>query len=170
MGYYVSGGGNLVIKQENLAAAYEALMALNDAPDDAKRGGSWGGGGTGKTASWFSWMPSDLRTLPDTESVFRELGFVVSNDEDGNLIIGCYDNKTGQEEVFFAAAAPFIENGEYEWTGEDGSFWEWEFIDGKMYQRDGTRQYGEAFEISVPELNRQQIEMVQRIEGMFAKK
>jgi hypothetical protein len=169
MGYYVNGNGHLVIKKENLAAAYEALMALNDAPDDAKHGGSYSGGGVGKTASWFSWMPADLRELADTKAVFEALGFETM-DSDGDLVITCYDNKSGQEEVFFAAAAPFIENGSYEWTGEDSAFWEWEFIDGKMYQRDGVRGYGEAFEVSVPELNRQQIEMVRRIEASFGSK
>jgi hypothetical protein len=39
-----------------------------------------------------------------------------------------------------------------------------------MYQRDGVRGYGEAFEVSVPELNRQQIEMVRRIEASFGSK
>ena len=167
MGYYVNGNGHLVIKKENLAAAYEALMALNDAPASAKRGGSYSGGE--QHSSWFSWMPADLREIPDTKSVFEQLGFETM-DANGDLVITCYDNKIGQEEVFFAAAAPFIENGEYEWTGEDGAFWEWEFIDGKMYQRDGIRDYTEAVEVSVPVLHRQQVEMMERIEASFGKK
>ena len=167
MGYYVSGNGHLVIKKENLAAAYEALMALNDAPDSAKRGGSYSGGK--QHSSWFSWMPADLRELADTKAVFEQLGFETM-DHHGDLLITCYDNKSGQEEVFFAAAAPFIENGSYEWTGEDSAFWEWEFIDGKMYQRDGTRHYGEAFEVSVPGLHREQVEMMERIEASFGSK
>jgi hypothetical protein len=167
MGYYVSGNGHLVIKKENLAAAYEALMALNDAPDGVKRGGSYGGGK--QHSSWFSWMPADLRELADTKAVFEQLGFETM-DHNGDLVITCYDNKIGQEEVFFAAAAPFIENGEYEWTGEDSAFWQWEFIDGKMYQRDGTRSYGEAVEVSVQGLHRQQVEMMERTEALFAKK
>jgi len=167
MGYYISGNGNLRIKAENLGKAYEALMALNDAPDSAKRGGSYSGGK--QHSSWFSWMPADLRELVDTKAVFEQLGFELEQDN-GDLLIRCYENKSGQEEVFFAAAAPFIEDGEYEWTGEDGAFWEWTFVDGKMYQRDGIREYGEEREISVPELHRQHIEMVERIEASFAKK
>ena len=167
MGYYVNGNGHLVIKKENLAAAYEALMALNDAPASAKRGGSYSGGE--QHSSWFSWMPADLRELPDTKSVFERLGFETM-DYDGGLVITCYDNKSGQEEVFFAAAAPFIENGSYEWTGEDGAFWQWEFVDGKMYQRDGIRDYLEAIEVSVPGLHRQQVEMMERIEASFGVK
>jgi hypothetical protein len=169
MGYYISGNGNLRIKAENLGKAYEALMALNDAPDSAKRGGSYSGGK--QHSSWFSWMPADLRELADTKAVFEQLGFELEQDDlNGDLLIRCYENKSGQEEVFFAAAAPFIEDGEYEWTGEDGAFWEWTFVEGKMYQRDGIREYGEEREISVPELHRQHIEMVERIQASYGSK
>jgi hypothetical protein len=144
-------------------------MALNDAPDEAKNGGSYAPG-SGKTASWFSWMPADLTTLPDTAAVFSELGFEVNDDENGDLLISCYDNKTGQEEVFFAAAAPFIEDGEYEWQGEDGAFWKWSFVGGKMFHSTGERYYTHATPVSVPELHREQAEMVARVEAAFAKK
>jgi len=150
MGYYVNGEGELRIKNANLPAAYEALMALNDAPDENKNGGSWGGGTEGRTAAWYSWMPADLRTLPTVQDVFRELGFEVEVDGDnGDVLIGRYDSKMGQEEVFFIAAAPFIEDGEYEWQGEDGVFWKWSFHEGKMFHLDGTRSYGHASILSV---------------------
>lgn len=168
MGYYVSGNGELRIKAENLGKAYEALMALQDAPAKAKRGGSSGGGQ--EPRFWYSWMPEDLRTLPDTKSVFETLGFEVRDDENGDLLISCYDNKTGQEDVFFAAAAPFIEDGDYEWTGEDSDFWAWEFEGGKMFVRYGKRTYGDAEEITLSDLHRQQVAMVERIEATFAKK
>ena len=168
MGYYVNGNGQLRIKAENLGKAHEALMALQDAPPKAKRGGS--SGGSEAPRYWYSWMPEDLRTLPDTKSVFETLGFEVSDDENGDLLISCYDNKTGQEEVFFAAAAPFIEDDEYEWTGEDNDFWLWKFEDGRMFVRYGKREYGESEEITLPDLHRQQIAMVERIEAQFAKK
>jgi hypothetical protein len=169
MGYYVNGNGALRIKSENLGKAYEALMALQDAPDKAKRGGS--SGGSEAPRFWYSWMPEDLRTLPDTKSVFAELGFETRIEEPtGDLIINCYDSKTGQEEVFFAAAAPFIESGDYEWTGEDGDFWAWEFEGGKMFVRYGKRTYGDAEEITLADLHRQQIQMVERIEAVYAKK
>jgi hypothetical protein len=168
MGYYVNGNGQLRIKAENLGKAYEALMALQDAPPKAKRGGS--SGGDKAPRFWYSWMPEDLRVIPDTKSVFAELGFEVKDDENGDLLISCYDNKSGQEEVFFAAAAPFIESGDYEWTGEDGDFWAWEFEGGKMFVRYGRRTYGDAEEITVADLHRQQVAMVERIEAVYAKK
>jgi hypothetical protein len=167
MGYYVSGNGELRIKKENLDKAHDALMALQDAPDKAKRGGSYS---ANERRFWYSWMPEDLRTLTDTKAVFAELGFEVRDDENGDLLISCYDNKTGQEDVFFAAAAPFIEDGDYEWTGEDNDFWAWEFTSGKMYVRYGRRTYGDAEEIVLADLHRQQVAMVERIEGQFAKK
>ena len=168
MGYYVSGNGELRIKKENLGKAYEALMALQDAPPKAKRGGS--SGGDKAPRFWYSWMPEDLRTLPDTKAVFAELGFEVNDDENGDLLISCYDNKTGQEDVFFAAAAPFIEEGDYEWTGEDGDFWKWEFRDGKMYLLSGQRIYTHAAPIEVADLHAQQVAMVEHYDAMFAKK
>lgn len=167
MGYYVSGNGSLRIKSENLGKAYEALMALQDAPPKAKRGGS--AGGSEAPRFWYSWMPEDLRTLADTKAVFAELGFEVIDDESGDLLIRCYDSKSGQEEVFFAAAAPFIEDGEYEWTGEDGTFWMWKFEDGKMFVRQGNRSYGESEEITPDDLHAEQVAMVERIDAMFSK-
>ena len=145
MGYYVEGNGYLVIKKENLAAAHEALMALQDAPDENKRGGSYGGGK--RTSSWYSWMPEDLRTLPDTQSFFETVGFEIEVSDNGDIVIGHYDNKIGQEEVFISAVAPFIEDGGYDWTGEDGAFWTWEFIGGTMFRKEGYRSYGEAIQV-----------------------
>ena len=168
MGYYVSGNGELRIKKENLDKAHEALMALQDAPPKAKRGGS--SGGDKAPRFWYSWMPEDLRTLTDTKAVFAELGFEVSDNEDGDLLISCYDNKTGQEDVFFAAAAPFIEEGEYDWTGEDGEFWRWEFRDGKMFLLSGQRIYTHSAPVEVADIHAEQVAMVERIDAMFAKK
>jgi len=167
MGYYVSGNGELRIKKENLGKAHEALMSLQDAPPKAKRGGS--SGGDKAPRYWFSWMPEDLRTLVDTKAVFAELGFEVNENEDGDLLISCYDNKSGQEDVFFAAAAPFIEDGEYEWTGEDGDFWKWQFRDGKMFLLSGQRIYDHATPIEVADIHAEQVAQMERIEAIFAK-
>ena len=168
MGYYVSGNGELRIKKENLDKAHDALMALQDAPPKAKRGGS--SGGDKAPRFWYSWMPEDLRTLPDTKAVFAELGFEVRDDENGDLLISCYDNKSGQEDVFFAAAAPFIEEGDYEWTGEDGDFWKWEFRDGKMFLLSGQRIYTHAAPVEVAAIHAEQVAQMERIEAIFAKK
>jgi hypothetical protein len=139
MGYYVNGNGELRIKKENLDAAYGEIMKLQNAPDESKHGGAYSNGGY--TARWFSWMPEDLSTIPSAKEVFERLGFEVDSDGNGDLLIRCYDNKTGQEDVFFAAAAKFIEDGEYEWEGEDGDFWKWTFQGGKMFVARGEKSY-----------------------------
>ena len=169
MGYYVSGNGELRIKKENLDKAHDALMALQDAPPKAKRGGS--SGGDKAPRFWYSWMPEDLRTLADTKAVFAELGFEVHEEvPTGDLIISCYDNKSGQEDVFFAAAAPFIEEGEYDWTGEDGEFWRWEFRDGKMFLLSGQRIYTHSAPVEVADIHAEQVALVERIDEQFAKR
>ena len=162
MGYYVSGEGELIIKQENLAAAYEAMMALQEKPAEGKRGGSSDG------RAWYAWMPEDLRTIPNAAEVFRALGFEVGESDEG-IVIGRYDSKNGQEDVFMSAAAPFIEDGEYEWTGEDGEFWRWEFIGGKMYCREGNRMWSEAHEVLVDDLINEQAAIVNHWKTVFAK-
>jgi hypothetical protein len=167
MGYYVSGNGELRIKAENLDKAHDALMALQDAPNKAKRGGSYS---ASERRFWYSWMPEDLRTLVDTKAVFAELGFEVNENEDGDLLISCYDNKTGQEDVFFAAAAPFIEDGDYEWTGEDGEFWKWQFTDGKMFLLSGQRIYTHAAPVEVADIHAEQVASAERVDAMFAKR
>ena len=161
MGYYVSGEGELVIKQENLTAAYEAMMALQEKPAEGKRGG-------GGAQAWYSWMWEDLRTIPNAAEVFRALGCEVGESDEG-IVIARYDSKNGQEDVFIAAAAPFIEDGEYEWTGEDGEFWRWEFIGGKMYCREGKRMWSEAHEVLVDNLINEQAAIVNHSKGVLAK-
>ena len=161
MGYYVNGEGELTIKKENLAAAYEAMMALQEKPAEGKRGG-----GQGK--AWYSWMPEDLRTIPNAAEVFRELGFEVGESDEG-IVIGRYDSKSGQEDVFIAAAAPFIEDEVYEWTGEDGEFWRWELIGGKMYCREGKRMWSEGHEVRVDDLINKQAAIVSHWKVALAK-
>ena len=71
------------------------------------------------------------------------LGFDCEQDEPNEpLRLAWYDSKTGAEEHFLSAAAPFIESGGYmEWRGEDGSCWRHDFIDGEMVSRFGRIVY-----------------------------
>lgn len=133
MGYYVSGSGNVRIKKDDLGKAYEAMMALQDRTD------LMGGGrySATETKKFFSWMPEDLRTIPNAKEVFRALGFEVQDEDDGGILIFAYDSKIGDEKWFFAAAASFM-SGEFEWTGEDGEKWKWMFEDGKMIEWTGA--------------------------------
>ena len=126
MGYYVQIDDiDFTIPAEKLADTYTALCALNTDPQyaDKKSGGSWGVGG--RTASWFSWMTENYHeTLTSAEDIFKELGFDTSTDDEGNLSLLGYDNKTGAEDLFIEHAGKFADEGWYIiWRGDDGGTW-----------------------------------------------
>ena len=131
MGYYVTTESiDITIPKEWLESAYKAVLAMNES-DELKRGGSHGPNSERKF--WFSWMPEDLSTLADLQAVMENLGFDTHYDEAGELVLGHYDSKTGQEDLFLDAIAPFVQEGSYAiWKGEDNHFYKWEFNDGKM--------------------------------------
>ncbi len=167
MGYFISGSGEFTIEPKNIAAAYAAVVALNNVPDDAKHGGSYANGI--KTSSHFSWMPSDLSTLPTLQEVFLTLGFEVSDDNEGGLTMHNYPHgKTGQEEFFAAAVAPFVENGGYFiWDGEDGEYWKWSFADGKFFIHEGLREYSDGRVVTLDKLSDEWLQMHNSISQML---
>lgn len=129
MGYYVNTTGNdFIIPKENFEAAYKAMCDINQY-DELKRGG---GGGE----KWFSWMrpnyPEVCKTIFD---ILDELGFDYWTDDTTGDITGVsYDNKMGNEDIFFCAIAPFVKEGSYiNWNGEDHEQWQWLFTKGRMY-------------------------------------
>ena len=129
MGYYVTTEDiNIIVPKDLLEPAYKAVLAMNE-DDNLKRGGSHGA----ERKFWFSWMPEDLSTLTDLKEVLENLGFDTNYNEAGDLVLGHYDSKTGQEDLFLDAIAPFVQEMSYAiWKGEDNSFYKWEFNDGKM--------------------------------------
>ena len=140
MGYYVSTTNvSFNIPYPNFEAAYKAMCELNTTHDHLKRGGSYSGGE--QKAKWFSWMDANYpETCKTMQDVLTEVGFdMVFSPRDNDLISVHYDNKTGQEELFLEALAPFVREGSYiEWNGEDGAKWRNEFRDGKMYTKSGV--------------------------------
>jgi hypothetical protein len=129
MGYYVTTEDiNIIVPKDLLEPAYKAVLAMNE-DDNLKRGGSYGS----ERKFWFSWMPEDLSTLADLKAVIENLGFDTNYNEAGDLVLGHYDSKTGQEDLFLDAIAPFVQEMSYAiWKGEDNSYYKWEFNDGKM--------------------------------------
>ena len=129
MGYYVTTEDiNIIVPKDLIEPAYKAVLAMNE-DDNLKRGGSHGS----ERKFWFAWMPEDLSTLADLHAVMENLGFDTHYGEAGELVLGHYDSKTGQEDLFLDAIAPFVQEGSYAiWKGEDNSFYKWEFNDGKM--------------------------------------
>lgn len=140
MGYYVTLDFSTVkIPLSAEKEALEAVYRLDVVADHLKQGGSWGNGE--KIDKWFSWMPKDLRTITTLQDLLDTLGFK-THESNGFICVDRYEDKLGQEELFFFALAPFIQSSAnedwfgkiatMEWTGEDGSKYKWEFQDGKM--------------------------------------
>jgi len=157
MGYYVQGNGHINIRKENEKKAYEAMCALNRR-DDLKSGGSWGGGSLSSDdprpagsdyhpAKWFSWLdPNYPAKCESVLDVLCELGFEVIiselfRDDQVNHYRLSYDNKTGQQDLFLEAIAPFVENGMIDWTGEDHIFWRSIFENGTVKSMTGKVTY-----------------------------
>ena len=132
MGYYVSGySNNFRLKAGQDKAIMDKMRELNKR-DDLKQGGSYSGGK--QTGYWFSWMNDADFDGNDIGTFLEAVGFEVEQDEDGDIIRLQYDSKTGQEDLFFAVMAPFIEDGStIEWKGEDDALWLWKFEGGKMF-------------------------------------
>lgn len=142
MGYYVNAfEADWVIPTENLDAAYEAMCKLNER-DDLKTGGRYIGGIM--VDKWFSWMPINYpEVCKDAEEILNHLGFETDTDENGDLRICYYDSKTGAEEHFLAAIAPFSKPDSYiDWRGEDGALWRNIVHNGKMVTLTGRVTFG----------------------------
>lgn len=134
MGYDVmTEESRLRIRAEDKERGYRAVCAIN-APEynHLKRGGSFGPGE--ERQYWYSWMPADYPSETETlEDVLDLVGFTVDLDDNGDIIGLSYGNKTGAEDIFMLALAPYVEDGGYIlWQGEDGDRWMWKFQDGTM--------------------------------------
>lgn len=141
MGYFVEIlQSNWTISHERFDEALQVLKDLNKPENNSiKRGGSFNR--TGQTAWWFSWMEPDYdQTVTSVKDVFDMLGFDSEYTEDGDLQLTGYDNKTGQEDLFLEAVAPFSW-GAIEWQGEDGSRWVNVVADGRMKTANGQTVY-----------------------------
>ena len=148
MGYNVETlGVDFLIPAANLDAAYQALVELNKR-DDLKSGGAYGplpDGTYGCIEKYFAWMPANYpEVCKDVAAVLKEVGFEVSDDGD-DLSIDWYANdKSGDEEHFIRALAPFVTPGSYmEWEGEDRERWRWEFDGTTMTTKTGTITWGD---------------------------
>lgn len=138
MGYYIELiDHDFVLLAENGEAALAAVHELNQ-HDELKHGGSWSGGN--QTEKCFSWMPADYdKTTTSVAEVLELLGFDPTVNEAGDIVdLGYYDSKSGQEDLFIKALAPFVEKGAYlVWQGEDGAVWREDITNGAVTTRQG---------------------------------
>lgn len=159
MGYYVSlTRTNAILPAQNLPAAYEALCALNQR-NDLKIGGQggWTFGATpeGETPIegphdkvWFSWMDWNYpETCPDAAAILKQLGFECDVHDDGSIEFLAYDNKTGAEDHFLIALAPYLASTDgdapqFVWRGEEGEIWRQIVLDGVMVEQPGKITFG----------------------------
>jgi hypothetical protein len=89
-------------------------------------------------------MNADWTETETVAEIFHMLGFE-THTQDGAVNVYGYDNKTGQEDLFLAAVAPFMPDGSYtEWRGEDGSSWRYVVRDGKLMCQEPVVVWPEA--------------------------
>lgn len=113
MGYYADTMiVRFAIKRGNLDGAYEALCALKD---------------------------SDSCPFPveedydDVFDIFEDVGFKTYENIRGDLGILSFCGEFSPEDEFFAALAPFVEDGSLiEWQGGDSKMWCHLFKDGSV--------------------------------------
>ena len=151
MGYFVNTTGiDFTIPKENMDKAYRAMCELNK-DDSEKMGGAFGNlenteDITGSSSvstnpnKWYMWMPWNYdEVCKNAAEIFSALGFEVAEDEDGNLSLLWYEDKSGQEDLFLKAVSQYVSPGSYiEWSGEDGYLYRHEFDGEKMEVKVGT--------------------------------
>ena len=151
MGYYATGNGSIKIVGENIYEAYNAMVQLNKY-DHLKGGGTYS---PSYTRRHFSWMPEDLSTIPTCGEMLQALGFELSIDgADGVIVATGYDSKVGDESIFIAAIAPWVEDESYfDWGGEEGDQWRWSFVKGEMFVQNGNIVWGTPQKVTLLEVD-----------------
>ncbi len=146
MGYEITlVNSDCRIPKEHWDDAFAACVELND-HDERKTGGDG-------TNVWFAWMPPDYpeRALAEYESyklphplvwVFQVLGFDWDIEENGDFSLRHFDSKSGAEDDFLEAVAPFVRpDGILDWRGEDGEMWRQEFDGQSVSTKQGRMVY-----------------------------
>lgn len=162
MGYYIrTPNTSFAIRTENLPRFFDLVSNLmsDENIEENGQGGSWSGGV--KRQAWYSWVDTDKvrRAVLDRDirAVFEAWGYdlELTNEYDGVtnffLDIRGGDAKIGDEETFFAAIAPVVEDGSFlDVKGEDDEEWRWMWENGKFYSQEVIRKeiiFGEPNQI-----------------------
>jgi hypothetical protein len=75
----------------------------------------------------------EIEKAESARSIFDALGFDCVDYGNGTFGLTGYNNKTGQEDLFMAVVAPFLEDGSFtQWRGEDGELWRYTVSGGKL--------------------------------------
>ena len=175
MGYYVTLlDADFIIPETE--EVLNVLKELNNGNEDIKRGGSYGG--SGKREFWFSWMPADFSVFTTVASVFEALGFETKKIEEISVehpyervaLVG-YDSKTGQEDIFIEAVAPFVEHGNHlEWRGEQGEVWRDLVLNGTYHRQDANLVFGDPYRAFAMEEYKRVMESINKMRGVTDEK
>lgn len=142
MGYYVNlVESTVVLSKSNLDEMFRCFHRLEVNYDHMKRGCGYNNGQVYE--KWFSWMNDWTKECEDAVDVVNRLGFVLYEYDD-HWKVSDYDNKMGQEDLFFRSIAHLVNDGSYMcWEGEDEEKWGWVFEDGKMFivRPEGTEEF-----------------------------
>lgn len=132
MGYCVTYNIEATFKRKDEPAILAAINALHDHAimNLQAGGGSWNGGK--QTAYQYAFTdnppPGGFTTL---EAALEAWRFEADNYDETRAGLYFNGDKSGQEEVLFAALAPYL-TGDIYASGEDGAAWGYRFRDGKL--------------------------------------
>lgn len=125
----------------------EMLKAINALHEPAVvaangSGGSYSGGE--RKEVWYSWVNNPpeggFTSLEEALDAWR---FELGDWGDGTAWISFTGDKLGQEEILFAALAPYLAGDIYA-RGEDGEEWGFRFVDGRMIELTCTKTWCES--------------------------
>lgn len=126
MGYCIEQtDSNFIIKKENFRDALNNLKAVFTPDKMTCIDYIWG-----KELPHFSWVNTDIVLDAETlEEALVEIRYKpILNDSRDIINVEFIGEKYGDEEIFFAALAPFVEKDSYiSFEGEDGCKWTWCF-------------------------------------------
>lgn len=154
MGYYVNiVFSNTVLSKKNQDEAYEIMCELNNC-NDFKNGGSYPIPSDVDMSKpnkhiWFSWMDWDYpKKCKNAKEILNQLGFLLSEKENGDITIDAFDNKTGAEKTFINSIGHLLTGTMY-WHGESGEYFKWDFDESGVIETYGYIQCedGEKFEL-----------------------
>ena len=133
MGYCIKmTDNNFIIKKSNFEKALKDLKGVF-IPENMTCYDYF----NGKKHPHFSWV--NTRTVLDSttlEEAMTEIRNEPIYNVNGDICnVEFTGEKYGDENVFFSAIAPYVEDGSYlAFKGEDGSEWTWNFNNGKVTQ------------------------------------
>jgi len=144
MGYCIDiHDQEFLLKKENKEGALAAIKELD--PDKLGRGGRWEKGE--QVERWFAWVDTDqyknANTLEEALIAWGWSSYVDDGVDDGDIDNLEFKNeKSGQDELLFAAIAPFVEEGSHiTMMGEDMDVWRWFFYDKRCFTQGATMTF-----------------------------